>query len=266
MIFYFSGTGNSRHVAKRLATLTDDSCITLADHPNLASSPLQAEEPLGLVFPAHGWNIPSIVKAFVQNFAYNLLETNIKQQESSHYIYIVATCGDDTGRLLQQCSNLLSFLGVKLSSAWAVQMPNTYVCLPGFNVDSPLLVEQKLRQSMKEVENIAICVRKRQKGIFSMRPGTFPTLKTYILGPIFYKVLITDRHFHTTPSCTLCGTCVRHCPVGNLTIDHGRLQWQHRCTMCLACFHSCPRRAIRYGWFTKNKGQYLFHPHLLPSV
>lgn len=46
--------------------------------------------------------------------------------------------------------------------------------------------------------------------------------------------------------CIKCGTCVRGCPVHNLSFGHeGYPQWGDHCIICLNCDASCPQEAIR---------------------
>ena len=62
MIFYFSGTGNSRWVAKQLARLLDDqTCDTTA----LTEMPdIKKEKQIGFVFPVYAWGAPEPMEAF----------------------------------------------------------------------------------------------------------------------------------------------------------------------------------------------------------
>lgn len=43
---------------------------------------------------------------------------------------------------------------------------------------------------------------------------------------------------------------------GNSKYVAGNPVWQNKnCTGCLRCYHNCPKRAIEWGKFTRNKGQ-----------
>ena len=86
--------------------------------------------------------------------------------------------------------------------------------------------------------------------------GAFPKVKTYVLGGLFRKFLMSPKPFHATDACVSCGLCEQRCPVHNINLVEGKPQWGADCTMCLACYHACPQHAIHYGNRTKNKGQY----------
>ena len=64
MIFYFSGTGNSRWAAQKIAALTNDEAfdiIQCTDVPDVTH-----ETQIGLVFPIYAWGAPEPVLTFVK--------------------------------------------------------------------------------------------------------------------------------------------------------------------------------------------------------
>ena len=227
MIYCFSGTGNSRFVADRLRAMADD------------------DGTLGLVFPVYAWGIPKVVEEYVEK---EMKETKAK------YVYAVMTCGDDVG----YADNILQkhMGGRRLDAAFSVPMPNTYVCLPGFDVDPDYVAEAKVKKTMAMLPTIAEAIKARRHTI-EVHRGSVPWLKTYVLRPLFNRFLVTDRYFSTTDACNRCHRCVKQCPLHNIDTDHtGHIRWGNTsCTGCLRCYHQCPMHAIRFGWFTKGKGQ-----------
>lgn len=238
MIYYFSGTGNSLYVARHLADeLGERLCsMTLPAPTN--------DEVIGLVFPVYGWGIPNVVEQFVRRY---------KASFEGAYLYAVMTCGDDMGytdRVLEKA------LGRKLDAAFSVLMPDVYVCLPGFDVDSKEECREKFEKEKESVQLITECVKERQV-VRHLKRGPFPWAKTYILRPLFNRYLVTDKYFRVDAlSCVSCGRCQKMCPVGNILIVDEVPQWQSHCTGCLACYHACPHHAINFGKMTQKKGQY----------
>ncbi len=256
MIVWFSGTGNSRAVAEHLGTAIGTAVLPLTHTAGRALT-LSADEPLGIVAPVYGWRLPSVVAFLLRT----LLVHGAASGEGipQPYVFVVLTCGDDIGRTDREVRRCLSAARLPLHSIWSVRMPNTYVSLPGFDVDSEAVASQKLRDARRREADIARAVLQRREGIVDVVPGAFPRLKTHLLGRFFHRFLVTDRRFHTTASCTSCGRCLMVCPVRNLRRDEQRRPlWQGKCTACLACYHHCPQRAIRYGRFTQHKGQYVY--------
>lgn len=242
MILYFSGNGNSRHVATQLARLTDDRAYSLTeDMPPEVNAGV-----LGLVFPVHAWGMPRIVEQFLWEIP-NIIP---------YYIYAVCTCGDDVGRTDRLLRAQLHQCGFSLDSMWSVQMANTYVALPGFDVDTSEVVCRKHDILVGRLRDIADKVNQRVRGVLDIVPGALPGVKSHVLRPLFYKFLTSDRRFSTTDACVGCGKCAANCPMHNIRLLDGRPQWLGHCTDCLRCYHRCPAHAIRYGRWSKGKGQY----------
>lgn len=245
MIYYFSGTGNSLHVARQLADALGERLMpmTLASPVTHSSEGEGGREAIGLVFPVHAWGIPNVVEKAV---------SHLLPKGDGTFLYAVMTCGDDMGYTDKV---LESALGRKLDAAFSVQMPNTYVCLPGFDVDSNELCKEKLTKEESVVKEIAACVSER-KSVRRLKRGLFPWTKTYILRPLFNRYLLTDKYFNVDASrCISCGRCRKSCPVGNIILDEVP-KWQSHCAGCLACYHACPYHAINFGGMTQKKGQY----------
>lgn len=250
MIFFFSSTGNSQLVAHRLGTCQRECVVDMAEslHQGRTVFSIGNNERIGFVMPVYGWDIPPVARHFVET----LTLENYKKQ----YTYLIVTCGDDTGKTWNRFSNLLRKNHWHLDFGRAIIMPNTYVCLPGFDTDNDSLAQKKIRQGLADLALTAQQLQKRETGFSMMHPGSCAWLKTYVLGRLFHRLLITDGLFHVTEKCTGCGRCAKTCPLHNISIEKARPRWHHNCTGCLSCYHHCPAHALRMGIFTKSKGQY----------
>ena len=249
MIFYFSGVGNSKWVAEKLADALHDSMllpITEEIHKeNLIYVPM--DRPIGFVFPVYGWEPPKIVLDFIRKM----------QMLPPDYLYFVCTCGDDTGKTGKIFTQAVNAKGWKCKAGYSVTMPDTYVCLPGFDVDGEDELKRKMENAAARVDFIAGELKLRPVHTkYNCLEGAFPNVKTYVLGGLFRTFLMSPKPFKSTDVCISCGLCAQKCPVHNIQIEEGKPQWGSNCTMCLACYHACPHHAIEYGNRTKGKGQY----------
>ena len=129
MIFYFSGTGNTRWAAEHIAEATDDELVFIPDIEDGTYTPsLQAKERIGFCFPVHGWQPPRVVRQFIRRL-------NITDADS-HYTYALMTAGDNIGETARILRKELAAVGLSLHAACSLLMPESYVGLPFMDVDS----------------------------------------------------------------------------------------------------------------------------------
>ncbi len=253
MIFCFSGTGNSLWAARLLAQETNDEvCMMTGEKPERIDEICAKAQAIGFVFPVYGWNMPAAVRDFIARLPY-------WKNGERPYVYALLTCGDDTGRTDRELSRALKERGWILNAAFSVRLRNTYVCLPGFNTDSTELEEEKRAAAQRTISTrIADAVnRKAPSSSSDIHYGSFPWLKTYVIGKLFHKFLTSPHGFRVDENkCRKCGRCQQVCPLENIAhTESGAPLWGERCTLCMACYHSCPCHAIAHGRFTKGKGQ-----------
>lgn len=251
MIVYFSGTGNSQHVALKLGEMLKEKVCKMESTAGCVPE-LAEHESLGIVFPVYAWGLPRIVEDWL-SATFSMRKGNPGGMDlTGRYVWTVMTCGDDMGYTDKVLEKVL---GRKVDACYSVQMPNTYVCLPGFDVDPESLAQRKETATNAALPVIADRLRRRES-CRELTRGDMPWIKTYVLRPIFNKYLVTARYFHTNDRCTACGLCAKNCPLGEIAMNGGMPKWNdHKCTGCLRCYHSCPNRAIEWGRFTKGKGQ-----------
>lgn len=248
MILYFSGTGNSQFAAEQVAQQLGERAFSIEG--NDLPTTLSEGESLGLVFPVYAWGLPYIVETFI-------LQRLCAFRGKTHYLWALITCGDDIGyadRFLQK--TLLQGLGVKADAIFSVQMTETYICLPGFDVDTPEVSRTKVGKALLTLQSFVPDI-KAKRNVLRVYRGPIPHIYTYILRPIFRRWLMTDRYFHVDASaCSHCGRCAKQCPAQDIKMTDGIPTWQSdACITCLRCFHHCPTRAIDWGRFTKGKNQ-----------
>lgn len=248
MIYYFSGNGNSRHVAQRLATALGD-CTTRIDHTTLsaAESCITTDRHVIWVCPVYSWGLPLPVKEFI---------SRVNANGATHFL--VLTCGDDTGMAHRDWRRLCDRRGWDAAATFSVQMPNTYTLLPGFDVDKPEIAAKKIDAATGRIDFIARRIKDGWRGD-DVTKGRFPRFKTSVIYPRFMKYGVHPERFCCdTKRCISCGRCEAACPMGNVRLIDSRPRWESDCALCLACYHICPVHAVNYGKATISKGQYLF--------
>ena len=296
MIFYFSGTGNTKWAASKLASATHEDLISIApymradDSSHTLAEPfiLKENERLGFVFPVHGWRVPKLVREFIgkmkvqreepdaernsasaESKASSDAERNSASARNQPFAYCVCTAGDSIGLTIENLNEVISqnpslqALGItEVKSSYSLIMPESSVGLPFMDVDPK---EKEIRKKSKSAQELAVICEEifdRKEGVNRLVKGPIPWFFTKIVGGFFENVLITDKRFHVEKDkCVKCGICANVCPVGDIKGGHGEYpEWLHHkdCLTCFTCYHHCPHHAIEFGNQTQKKGQYYF--------
>lgn len=255
MIFYFSGTGNTRWAAEYIARNTGEQLLFIPDEmKGKCCYTLSEGERIGFCFPVHGWQPPQIVRRFITKLS--ILNSK------DHYCFALCTCGDNIGEAMSILNKDLLKHDLYAESTFSLVMPESYVCLPFMYTDTEEREKAKIEKAEKELETILSIIKQRTSEVEMIIKGSTPRLYSYVIGNYFNKQMITDKPFNVDETvCVRCGICAKVCPVSNITKSMGNLpQWKHggECTCCLACYHHCPHHAINYGRRTKTRGQYYF--------
>jgi len=249
MIFYFSGCGNSRFVAEEIASGLGEklSFIPELQQTGVTSYSIAQGESIGFVFPIYSWAAPKLVEDFV-------LQTHWIGEAS--YVWFACTCGDEMGMTRKTFANTLRQKELHLDASFCFVMPETYLCFPGFHLDTKENGQSKIANARAKLPQVIETIRTKQPSD-EQCIGSFPRFKSYCIRPGFVKNM-SDKKYHTTDACNGCGICAKVCPLRNIEMADKHPQWLGHCTQCMACYHHCPHNAIQFSTYTQGKGQYYF--------
>ena len=247
IIYWFSGTGNSFHVAKSLLEGLDD--VELIPIVKALDNDIKPSKSIGLVFPVYSWGPPVIVAKFIENLP----------SDTPDYLFAVATCGGNPGSTMAITRGMLKRRGLVLNASFAVKMVENYPPMGG----APDEEKQRMINGAAESEiaKIIVGIRDNTSGDFTKKNLLF-SLIGRIVYPIFSKALSRQSvsKFYADEKCSSCGICVRLCPVQNVQLLEGeKPTWGNRCEQCFACFHWCPEKAVQTGRKTMDMVRY-HHP------
>lgn len=249
MIFYFTGTGNSKYAAEAIAGYIGEQLNPLDKALKVSQGRIDIsnEDYLGFVFPVYYFGIPSIVEEFIRR-----IKLDGTPRKGS---FLVLTCGGTTGNAHGIFRDLLNKKGIKLDYIFAVDMPDNYILL--YDLQKPMQQRKQLESADNKLRKIAQSILLEESGNHNDMTGPFHSLVTWLVYP-FYRKGRKTKNFLTTEACNDCGACEKICPSGTINMHLKRPEWvEESCIHCLACLHRCPQKAIQYGKRTEGRGRYV---------
>lgn len=239
-IFYYSSTGNSLYVSKRIAEKIQDSEI-IAMSKELKNSNFEYEcENAIFVYPVHCFGLPIIAFDFIKNL----------KLKNCNYIYCIAVSGGGSGKssfsqvngFLNKFKSVDDCITIKYVSNYIKQGRNASIeRVQECDVNNELIID-------KVIEDIKNNTNYRRKIRNNKGPLTNRVWMKYFRGK--------DNKFNVNNDCIGCRICERVCPVDNISMDNEKPIWNNNCVDCMGCINLCPKKAINIGNKTIKKDRY----------
>lgn len=239
MILYFTGTGNSRHLAFKLkaqlghADIVDIGALIKEDKKGVFDS----AEPYVFVLPTYGWRMPRIVLDFIK-------KADVRGDKRA---YFLLTCGSSCGNAGKYAEKLCEEKGLTFMGCSGIKMPENYLAM--FSVPDSEASEILVKQGENETDRLGNLIKDGKN--IPAEKSFVGALESSIVNEVFYRTIVKAKGFRSTEQCTGCGLCSEVCVLNNIKISQGRPSWGDNCTHCMACICRCPEEAIEY----KNKSE-----------
>lgn len=222
-IFYFTATGNSLYVAKRIGG-------ELCSIPQMLKDGKRefADEAIGFVFPCYGFAPPRMVINFIKGSKFK-----------ANYFFAIMTYGNKASGLgyMEKIGNQA---GIQFNYTNKVLMVDNY--LPIFKIEDQLKKENT-KKTEEKLEQIVRDIKSRKKQL--IRKGFVSNVLSKGVSKFINKLHRDngDKQFIIQDNCNGCKVCEKVCPISNIKVDR-KPEYLHKCEGCFACIHHCPQTAI----------------------
>lgn len=246
MIFCFSGTGNSRYIARRFAEALKDTVVDLnAKIKAQDNSLIQTGKDVIIVVPTYAWRIPRVVSEW-------LTKTELASAEC---IWFVMDCGSEIGNAAKYNRHLAEQMKLRYMGTAQVVMPENYIAM--FGVPEAEEAVKIVEKANPDIEAAIASIKVGQE-FSAPRNNMYDHIMSELVNPIFYQLIVKADSFYASEICIGCGQCVLKCPLNNVQLRNGKPVWGKKCTHCMACICYCPTKAIEYGKKIRGKPRYCF--------
>ena len=250
-IYYFTGTGNSLHIASKLKELIEDcELIPILSYNDSEMVYNHEATQIGFIFPIYMTTLPVPMRRFVKR-----LNTS-----NNVYFFALATRIGTTHSAFNEINAILKRKNRKLAMHWSFNMPSND---PKFNFKNLSEDQMKALESTWELELESILPKILEQKPFAVKDSTanrkvpFVNVLRFALKAVGGK----PQKMHSDSKCIGCGNCERICPSRRIQMVNGKPIWpdDKECYRCSACLTFCEVNASQITGMTEKTGRYT-HP------
>lgn len=230
IIFYFTATGNSLAVAKKIG----GELISIPQAIKAGKYEYN-DDAIGFVFPTYYCYPPKIVRGFLE-----------KAKLRADYFFAVATYGNSMGKG-GDGSEMIEFGKLAKTNGYNFQYLNSILMVDNY-IDIFEIGQEIEKLPSKGIDHrlSVIISHIAERKHFVKDPGLMGKLTTALCKGLVKKqdMGLTAQAFEVNSQCIGCKVCAKVCPAENISIESGKPQFGKNCLACYACLHNCTKNAI----------------------
>ena len=159
MLFYFSATGNTLHVARGIAH-EGERLVSIEDALRTGELSWHVDDGrLGILSPTYCWTLPSLVREFLERAEFLFAPGPAADKP---YVFFVVTFGTTPGGMVAHADAILREKGLPLDAAFGVSMPDTWT--PIFNLSDKEKVAAHNARADKRIKDVRAMLDEHTRG------------------------------------------------------------------------------------------------------
>ncbi len=244
VVIYFSGTGNTRFIAKRFSREMGCDSYSIEEDVDFGKI-ISESDTIALCYPIHFSQAPLFFMDFIK-----------KHKKQFKGKKIISLCSQQfySGDGARSIVDLLE--DVEVIYAEHFNMQNNITCMPTYYKLTKINNKRCLKHTCKKIKKISKDINNKRiklKGFneFSKSLGKTQHLSSESLENKQKKAVKIRE------TCVLCEKCVKRCPTCNLAVNNNKIVSSNKCTFCMRCVNICPKKSISVLLHGDVKEQYI---------
>ena len=255
LTLYFSGTGNTEYIARLFCEKMGAKCLSIEAAHDFTKE-IKNHGTIVFCYPIYGSRVPRIMREFAQR---HMAELNGKK------LIILVTQLLFSGDGARVFMDMFWEGTAEVIYAEHFNMPNNICNTPLLGPPSPRKIRKYKAKAERKMNRVCMdihsgVVKRRGFNRFSEWLGNIqgkrwqgnskePETENNLEHKAKNSVKIHE-------GCTVCGMCVKICPMKNLEASDDKIVQLGNCTVCYRCVNQCPKKAITVLFHRKPKWQY----------
>lgn len=240
LILYFSGTGNTLYVSKRIGEVLNQRNYETEIHSMEENIDISTIE-----FDLLVLGCPKYYEYPVIHFI-KYIEENLPVSKKTIPTMMFCTQSSSAVTNFDYMEKILKGKNYKLVVSKSIPIANNMVIFQSFPLTTPEKRQENLNQFETEIKDLLSCLCTGRESKEKTKP--INGVLSHISGSIFTKGFAWfGVKYSTSNACVGCGLCAKKCPVENIDLVSKKPKFSKKCIFCMRCINICPYNAILYN-------------------
>ncbi|WP_424245462.1 ferredoxin [Elusimicrobium posterum] len=255
IILYFSGSGNTQHIAEVLQSnlIKEGQQADIDKILGYDYGKLDSYSTFIFCYPIYGFGMPVAVQKWLEGMP--------RLNNKKICVFTSFANKLHVGWALSKAKKILWRKKYNIMTATTILMPSSFTVFT-----EPMAPEQAKRLvaiSERTMARMAKDIVAGKSNMKSFKTPWFLKLHYRLMHKFFRKIMVPRgwKWWKVSDACTSCGACAKACPVQAISMVEGKPKWHEGCQQCELCFNVCPTRAIsQLNWLGRGncRDRYLF--------